>query len=122
MASGFENSQEWYFCLTDVAWAGDEAAKRQQARFQFTESEFEQVPSRVVSLMDALERCSAVLASFRRENVTFKFADASQASSGLPTDDVANNMDILNLPIQYVTTAPYWYASVRPCVCDPCCI
>ena len=26
-------------------------------------------------------------------------------------------MDILNLPIQYVTTAPYWYASVRPCVC-----
>ena len=29
-----------------------------------------------------------MLASFRRENVTFEFADATQASSGLPADDL----------------------------------
>ena len=33
-----------------------------------------------------------------------------------------NNMDILNLPIQYMTAAPHWYASVRPCVCASCCV
>ena len=32
--------------------------------------------------------------------------------------DQAGHMDILNLPIQYVTTTRYWYVSVRPCVCN----
>lgn len=77
-----------YFYIIDVAWAGDEAVQRQQTRFIFTESELEQVPSWVVSLTDAIDRRSAVLASFRRENVTFEFADAIQASSGLPADDL----------------------------------
>ena len=77
-----------YFYLTDVTWAGDEAVKRQQSRFHISKSEFEQVPSWVVSLTDSVDRRSAVLASFRRENVTFEFADAIQSSSGLPANDV----------------------------------
>ena len=47
--------------VIDVVWAGNEAVKRQQTRFIFTESKLEQVPSWVVSLTDAIDKRSAVL-------------------------------------------------------------
>ena len=45
-------------------------------------------------------------------------AQASQMQALQTQPLQAGHMDILNLPIRYVTTTPYWYALVRPCVCN----
>ncbi len=49
----------------------DEGLKRQQARFVFTQDDLENAPIWVVSLGNARDRRSAVLANFHHENVTF---------------------------------------------------
>ncbi len=80
--------QKGFFCAIDAVWAMDEALKRQQARFVFTQDELENTPIWVVSLESARDRRSAVLANFHRENVTFEFVNAIEASSGIPAGDL----------------------------------
>ena len=77
-----------FFHMTDSAWAGDEAFKRQQPRFNITREELELVPTWVVSLESANDRRSAVLVNFDCENVTFQFVNAVSASSRLPADEL----------------------------------
>ena len=77
-----------FFHMTDAAWAGDEAFKRQQSQFNITREELELVPTWVVSLESASDRRSAVLANFGCENVTFQSVNAVSASSRLPADEL----------------------------------
>ena len=80
--------QKGFFCAIDAMWVMDEALKLQQARFVLTQDELENAPIWVVSLESARDRRSAVLANFHRENVTFDFVNAVDASCGIPAGDL----------------------------------
>ena len=80
--------QKGFFCAIDAMWVMDEALKLQQARFVLTQDELENAPIWVVSVESARDRRSAVLANFHRENVTFDFVNAVDASCGIPAGDL----------------------------------